>query len=197
MVMPDDVDPFEYGGLLHMSVRMRKRKDLRVLRGKQARVLIAGGGSHFDAARELERWLAVRREQGLPSKGPLFCHSDGRPITVAEVRDEVRRVMRAAGQQPELFGAHSLRIGGATAALAAGVPPQLIRLMGRWSSDVYEVYCRMSAQSAVRVGSAIGSATVSPLDPKFETEGLEILPAETKEMFNTRLIDSDDEEEAA
>ena len=113
------------------------------------------------------------------------------------MRDVVKDVMRAAGQPPQLFGAHSLRIGGATAALAAGVPPQLIRLMGRWSSDVYEVYCRISAQSAVRVGAAIGSATVSPLDSKFETEGLELLPEETMALFNMRLVDGDAEEEAA
>ena len=55
----------------------------------------------------------------------------------------------------------------------------------------------MSAQSAVRVGAAIGSATVSPLDAKFETEGLELLPAETTELFNLCLVDGYVEEEAA
>ena len=54
--------------------------------------------------------------------------------------------MQAAGRPPALYGANSLRIGGATAALAAGVTPELIRLIGRWSSDVYEIYCRLSAQ---------------------------------------------------
>ena len=61
----------------------------------------------------------------------------------------VKLVMEAAGLDPSLFGAHSLRIGGATAALAAGVSPSMIRLMGRWASDIYEIYCRMSRQSAV------------------------------------------------
>jgi len=114
------------------------------------------------------------------------------------VREEVRRVMWAAGQPPERFGAHSLRIGGATAALAAGVPPQLIRLMGRWSSDVYEVYCRLSAQAALRVGTAIGSATVTPLGPRFETEALELLPHETEQLFRAGELhqEFDDEEEA-
>ena len=83
-------------------------------------------------------------------------------FTVREVRDEVKRLMGMLGLDPALFGAHSLRIGGATAALAAGVSPQLIRLMGRWSSDVYELYCRMSLQSAVSVGRAISSAVVTP-----------------------------------
>ena len=86
--------------------------------------------------------------------------------------------MQAAGRPPQLYGAHSLRIGGATAALAAGIEPQLIRLMGRWSSDVYEIYCRLSAQSALRVGRAISSAAVSPLGPAFTEEHLELLESE-------------------
>ena len=112
----------------------------------------------------------------------LFCFEDGCSITTGDVRDAVRRVMMAAGRDQRLYGAHSLRIGGATAALAAGVPPQLIRLMGRWSSDVYEIYCRMSVQSALSVGGAISSASVDAVEAGFEHEHLELLPAEVQEM---------------
>ncbi len=194
-LVPGDVDFFDHEGVRHASVRMRKRKDLRVLRGKHSRVLIAGGGGHIDAARELERWMIRRQQLGLPRDGPLFCFSDGRAISVGDVRGEVRRVMQAAGQPPECFGAHSLRIGGATAALAAGVPPQLIRLMGRWSSDVYEIYCRLSAQAALRVGTAIGSATVTPLGPRFETEAFELLPYETAQLFRAAELQNEVDEE--
>ena len=70
-------------------------------------------------------------------------------------------------------------VGGATAALAAGVSPQLIRLMGRWSSDVYEIYCRMSASSALGVGLAISSAaSVQPLAEAFHEEHFELLESE-------------------
>ena len=56
-------------------------------------------------------------------------------ISTQMVHDEVRAAMAAAGRDPALYGRHSLRIGGATAALAAGVSPTLIRLLGvgRWS----------------------------------------------------------------
>ena len=81
-----DVAFFVRGGVRHARVRMRKRKDLRVLRGKQALVVIAGGGWHFDAAQDLHEWLLVRRALGLGDDGPLFCHSEGRMIAVAELR---------------------------------------------------------------------------------------------------------------
>ena len=87
----------------------------------------------------------------------------------------------AVGADPDKYGAHSLRIGGATAALAQNVSPALIRLMGRWSSDVYEIYCRMSQQSAVHVGKLIATAHVNQVNEAFQFEELEYLPSEITE----------------
>ena len=81
---------------------MRKRKDLQVLRGKQADVVLAGGGSIIDPVSELERWLEVRRrvlaEHGVEL--PLFCWPSGRVVTTSDIRGAVRRVMAAAGRDP-------------------------------------------------------------------------------------------------
>jgi hypothetical protein len=177
-ITPRDVVFFTEGDVTHARVRMRKRKDLKVLRGKHAEVVLAGGGTCFDSALALRTWVGRRRAMGLSDDGPLFCTLSGVSITVSMVRDMVRAVMGAAGRPPHLYGAHSLRIGGATAALAAGVPPALIRLMGRWSSDVYEIYCRMSVQAALQVGKAVASATVSTFEGGFRHEHLELLPEE-------------------
>ena len=192
---PDDVSFFTTGGARHAKLSMRKRKDLRVLRGKQATVVLAGGGSVLDPPRALQRWLDARERLGLSRGGPLFCHPDGRSITVQEVRDELREVLRAAGRRPELYGAHSLRIGGATAALAAGVPPALIRLMGRWSSDVYEIYCRMSVEAALQVGAALTSQRVVSTFEGFKHEELELRPAEVQFIRVGENADEPDREE--
>ena len=181
-MVPADVQFFERGGARHSRVRMRKRKDLQVLRGKHAEVVLAGGGAAFDAALLLEQWLIRRRELGIGEGRPLFCHEDGSGITVREVRAAVRAAMSAAGLDPELYGAHSLRIGAATAALAAGVAPGLIRLMGRWSSDVYELYCRMSLEAALSVGRAMAAATVTTFEGGFREEHLELQPSEVAVM---------------
>ena len=194
-LLPSDVTFFWRDGVQHARVRMRKRKDLKVLRGKQAVVIVAGGGQHFDAVQLLSAWLEARRALGLTDRHPLFCHEDGRCIDTGDVREAVRRVMAAAGRDPRLYGAHSLRIGGATAALAAGVPPQLIRLMGRWSSDVYEIYCRMSVQAALGVGSAISSAAVDSVEAGFEHERLELQPSEVAEMRGMAADAADGEDE--
>ena len=165
-----------------LRLRMRKRKDLRVLRGKHDSVLLpqGGDGAHFDVVDELMEWLRQRRAAGLPDSAPLFCHPDGGGVRVSELRAEVKATMAAIGLDPALYGAHSLRIGGATAALAAGVPPSLIRLMGRWSSDVYLLYCRMSLESAFGVGQSIASAQVHSGAGQFHEEHLELTHEEVE-----------------
>eukprot|EP00966_Prymnesium_polylepis_P054710 1264549-Prymnesium_polylepis.1 len=61
--------------------------------------------------------------------------------------------------------------------------------MRRWSSDIYEIYCRMSEQSALRVGTLLASARVQPLAPAFHEEHLELLPAEVDELGRAFCID--------
>ena len=114
---------------------------------------------------------------------PNLTSGSNSPLTVRQVAEVVKEVARAAGLDPDRFGAHSLRIGGASAALAAGVPPALIRLMGRWSSDVYELYCRQSVEAALHVGSLLTSQqSVTTFEGGFEFEHLELLPQEVADL---------------
>ena len=187
------------GGVERTCVlRMRKRKDLKMLRGKHDKVVLASAldGAFFCVVTELEAWLAERRALGIPEGCALFCHDDGKPVMVRELRDMVKALMGSVGLDPARFGAHSLRIGGATAALAAGVPPALIRIMGRWSSDVYEIYCRMSLQSAVGVGRAISSATVDAPAMRFRTEELELTRPEMADAYGVSAALERDELDA-
>jgi len=79
---------------------------------------------------------------------PLFRHADGGAFTRVDMAAMVKRLMEGIGLDPARFGAHSLQIGGTTAALAAGVAPSLIRVLGRWSSDIYRIFCRLSVEAA-------------------------------------------------
>ena len=50
--------------------------------------------------------------------------------------------------------------------------------MGRWLSDIYEIYCRLSLESTLGVGQAIASAQVTTTAEAFHDENLEMLPSE-------------------
>ena len=92
----------------------------------------------------------------LEASTPLF-RDGGRALTVPAVRDTVKALMGALGLDPSHFGAHSLRIGGASAGLAAGMSRAALQAAGRWSSDIYALYARASREAVMCLGTVIGS----------------------------------------
>ena len=58
---------------------------------------------------------------------------------------------------PKLFGMHSLRAGGATAAANAGVPDRLFKRHGRWKSESAKDGCvKDSVESRLEVSKNLG-----------------------------------------
>ena len=82
----------------------------------------------------------------------------------------MKALARAVGEDPRRYGAQSLRIGGASAALAAHVPANVIRALGRWDSDVYEVYTRASREAALRFGAVVASTAYTDFEGEFADE---------------------------
>ena len=73
---------------------------------------------------------------------PLFTLKDGEPFTRTILTSNLREILKLLGY-PELeYAPHSFRIGAATTAAAANLPPWLIKTLGRWRSDCYEIYIR-------------------------------------------------------
>ena len=64
---------------------------------------------------------------------------------------------RAIGVDTSGIGLHSLRIGGASAALNSGVPDHVIKNHGRWKSDsAKDLYCRENLRRQLLATSRIG-----------------------------------------
>lgn len=169
----------------YVVIMMRPAK--KNVSGKTVPLMLGGGGVLLDpvaALRELFELDPVSEAEAATT--PLFRSGTGGAFKVKEVRSTVKLLMQYEGLDPTKFGAHSLRIGGASAALAAGVDPALIRMMGRWSSDIYQIYCRMSQAMALDVSVKIGSTPFVDIESGFRTEELELLPFEIEE--HRRLI---------
>ena len=85
----------------------------------------------------------------------------------------VKWMVRMGGGDPSLYGAHSLRIGGATAALAARVPALvMIKAMGRWGSDVFEIYAHLSDVAAREFGRKVASVDYEEVVGAYYSEDL-------------------------
>ena len=92
-------------------------------------------GNEICAVRALLRYLHLRGG----GAGPLFRHTNGSPLTSTSLTTWLRTAVSRAGLKGN-FSGHSFRIGAATSAAAAGVPDHLIKTLGRWLSNAYQLY---------------------------------------------------------
>ena len=62
------------------------------------------------------------------------------PLSKEHFVREVRIALATAGINHRAYSRHSFRIGMATMAVQAGLPAHLVKMLGRWTSDAYELY---------------------------------------------------------
>ena len=81
------------------------------------------------------------------------------PLQVPQLRDLVRMLMSAAGRRDTAgdYGAHSLRVGGASMMVYLGAEPVDVRALGRCSNECYELYMKAYSVEARRLAAAASS----------------------------------------
>ena len=153
-----------------MVVMMHPCKNMHHIGGKTCPLVIGGGGSHIDAVAEVRNMLAV--DPHVPSEAkstPLFRDpATNQPIGYEAMLAIVKRLMASVGDNPEHFGTHSLRIGGATALFAGGASETVIRTMGRWSSDLHRLYVRACFEQCCDWTRKAGSTPFDDMANSFE-----------------------------
>lgn len=90
---------------------------------------------------------------------PLFTYQASGSVTILTKPKFLARcnaIWRTHGL-PRTTG-HSFRIGGTTELLLAGVPPDVVKAMGRWSSDAFHKYWRSLEDLAPRHAEFINSS---------------------------------------
>ena len=86
--------------------------------------------------------------------GPLFRFSNGSFLT----RQILSRLIHQCIPQADL-NTHSFRIGGASAAHAAGIPDTTIQALGRWSSNAFRTYLRIPEDTVRNAQTRMRGAT--------------------------------------
>ena len=97
-----------------------------------------------------------------PNKtGPLFVFNNGSFLT----RSDMNSILRDTTNGAANISSHSLRIGAASTAAAMGCPKYLIQSMGRWSSDCFRRYIRISDTTIRNASRAMARCNIPvPLD---------------------------------
>ena len=88
--------------------------------------------------------------------GPLFVFQNGGFLTRADINTLLKDMTNGAAN----VSSHSLRIGAASTAAAMGCPKYLIQGMGRWSSDCFRRYIRISNDTIKRASRSIAHCDI-------------------------------------
>ena len=99
----------------------------------------------------------------MPDGSPLFSLPSGYVLSYADMLSDVKGYASAVGYDPAKYGTHSLRSGGCSALLAAGVSPDIIRILGRWRSDAFFEY----AVPSVYLFRGLAAAVTRPINLRF------------------------------
>ena len=119
-------------------------------------LLIAPSHRSVCAVRALKKYLSTR---SFNSTSPLYIFQSGNYLTRAKVTSILRTIFRRLGMPTEPYSSHSFRIGAATTAAEAGLPPWLIQTLGRWSSNCFTLYIRTPPSVLQKVPSLLASSS--------------------------------------
>lgn len=100
------------------------------------RVVVRRTDTADDPMAPVKRYLNSR-DTSFPYHPQLWLRADGSVPT----RGWFIRQLRTHFPSHDV-GGHSLRAGGATALAEAGIPSHIIQAVGRWASDMFQIYIR-------------------------------------------------------
>ena len=152
----------------------------------QIRRRAEGNSSADDALCAYDLLLAAWREdvkllgEVSARDAPIFRTSARGGTTSAyctsDVRTIVREIASAAGEDAVAFGAHSLRIGGAsdfrdlydtTAAAGLEEAKRVLKKRGRWRSDIAFIYARTSLDSSLEASARLADVSGRDIESAF------------------------------
>lgn len=76
-------------------------------------------------------------------QGPLFSHKDGSVVTKSQFSAVLSKAVKCSYYVVNHYKTHSFRIGRATDLASLGYPSDVIKRLGRWSSNCYSNYIRV------------------------------------------------------
>lgn len=93
-------------------------------------------------------------------KLPIFSSSikskgSNKALTGSAFVKRIKKWVEAIGLDPTDFSGHSLRRGGATALLRAGVAAHDIQVQGRWASECWKIYTERSTAQLISILASI------------------------------------------
>jgi len=157
--------------LFHMDgsvvwIRVRHSKTIQCGERHHWVPLRAVPGSRLCPVRALMRLM--ERTAGRPGDSALFVMEKvtGRRAAVVPMTHDalvagIKSLAERVGLDPSSYAGHSLRRGGATAAMRLDVASIYIKMQGDWKSDCFERYCELDTEQKLILPGAMAEAAAA------------------------------------
>lgn len=94
-------------------------------------------------------YLAHIKHQRVNNNSPLFSFSDGAAANRSWFMKQVSTLLSQSGYNAQHYTSHSFRKGGAVSLQEMNVADSVIRLMGRWKSDAFNLYVQHPTSNTI------------------------------------------------
>ena len=140
--------------MAHINIKASKTDPFR----QGVIIRLAANDSTLCPVRALIEYISVHPTRS----GPLFTFQNNRYLT----RKDMNQLLHDTTDGLANTTSHSLRIGAATTAAAMGCPKWLIMSLGRWTSDCFRRYIRISKHTIINSSHILANCT-NPIKDTF------------------------------
>ena len=149
----------------HMIIKVEKSKTDQLRQGDE--VVIARSGGSACPVSILQQYLSRLNidphsdelifRQLVKTKSSYKMVSKDKPISYSTFRDHLSKSLRSVVRDPSVYGTHSFRSGGASAAANSGVGDRVFQRHGRWKSvSAKDGYVKDDIASRISVSKSLG-----------------------------------------
>ena len=125
------VDKLPFPSFVRLFINVAKSDPFRT----SCVIVVGRNDSLLCSVEALLRYLHLRGS----NPGPLFVFENGSPLTRVKLSFVISNLLKVCYIEGGYTG-HSFRIGAATTAARVGIPDNMIKTLGRWSSEAYRLY---------------------------------------------------------
>lgn len=95
--------------------------------------------------------MLCQQPRQLTPSHPLLTLPAGQLLTQSAFLTRLRSILQTCGLPAHAFSGHSFRRGSASAMFQAGLPGEVIQIMGDWKSDAYKLYLDIDIDSKFKL----------------------------------------------
>ena len=140
------VDKLPFPSFVRLFIKVAKSDPFRT----SCVIVVGRNDSLLCPVEALLRYLHLRGS----NPGPLFVFENGSALTRVKLSSVISNLLKVCNIEGDYTG-HSFRIGAATTAARVGIPDNMIKTSGRWSSEAYRLYIRSSENDIARVSKKL------------------------------------------